>query len=289
MLPGFRFLFAAIVLSTSILIFGLGAAALLRAAHEEFASNPSWHPAPETTFAQQAEAARPVLAMLRVEPPAAEPKASDNVAAVAAPVAQTPMVSAPAEPEQIAALKPQEASPPQAAKPESAVSETPPQGDVAAARPDPPAAADTAKATPPEAEAKVASSEPVLPPTQVLPPANDAGPAASEPAATEPAASGAVRAPALPETDTASTKIATLGGPPVTIGPPPPAKAVSVCSTQSATAGGGAQPLSIGVCARQSAPTSRATARRTRYRQPQVLLQPQASPARRRAPPGAAQ
>ena len=31
MLPGFRFLFAAIVLSTSVLVFGLGAAALLRA------------------------------------------------------------------------------------------------------------------------------------------------------------------------------------------------------------------------------------------------------------------
>ena len=41
MLPGFRFLFTAIVLSMSILIFGLGAAALLRAAHEEFANLPS--------------------------------------------------------------------------------------------------------------------------------------------------------------------------------------------------------------------------------------------------------
>ena len=41
MLPGFRFLFAAIVLSVSVLIFGLGAAALLRATHEEFASIPA--------------------------------------------------------------------------------------------------------------------------------------------------------------------------------------------------------------------------------------------------------
>ena len=39
MLPGFRFLFAAIVLSMSVLVFGLGAAALLRAAHEEVASS----------------------------------------------------------------------------------------------------------------------------------------------------------------------------------------------------------------------------------------------------------
>src|SRR5258707_9171163 len=72
MLPGFRFLFAAIVLSLSILVFGLGAAALLRAAHEEFASTPSWRAAPETMFAQQSEAARPTLTMLRVDPPAAE-------------------------------------------------------------------------------------------------------------------------------------------------------------------------------------------------------------------------
>ena len=47
MLPGFRFLFTAIMLSMSLLMFGLGAAALLRAAHGEFASNPSWRAAPE--------------------------------------------------------------------------------------------------------------------------------------------------------------------------------------------------------------------------------------------------
>jgi hypothetical protein len=50
MLPGLRFLFAAIMLSISILVFGLGAAALLRAAHEEFASNPSWRAAPRGDF-----------------------------------------------------------------------------------------------------------------------------------------------------------------------------------------------------------------------------------------------
>src|SRR5690242_6775144 len=37
MLPGIRFLLAAILLSISIVVFGLGAAALLRAAHEDFA------------------------------------------------------------------------------------------------------------------------------------------------------------------------------------------------------------------------------------------------------------
>ena len=59
MLPGFRFLFAAIVLSMSILVFGLGAAALLRAAHEQFASNPSWRATPDAMLAQQAETRRP--------------------------------------------------------------------------------------------------------------------------------------------------------------------------------------------------------------------------------------
>ena len=55
MLPGFRFLFGAIVLSISVLVFGFGAAALLRTAHEEFASAPAWRPAPETHFAQAPE------------------------------------------------------------------------------------------------------------------------------------------------------------------------------------------------------------------------------------------
>ena len=80
MLPGLRFLFAAIVLSMSMLVFGLGATALLRAAHEEFASTPSWHASPEPVFAQPAETPAPVLAMLRVEPPAAkEEKAPDQL------------------------------------------------------------------------------------------------------------------------------------------------------------------------------------------------------------------
>ena len=67
MLPGIRFLLAAILLSISILVFGLGAAALLRAAHEDFASNPSWRVTPETRFAQQND--MPTLALLRVDSP----------------------------------------------------------------------------------------------------------------------------------------------------------------------------------------------------------------------------
>ena len=71
MLPGFRFLFTAIVLSMSILIFGLGAAALLRAAHEEFANLPSRRATPEPMFARLNDNQPPTLALLRVDPPVA--------------------------------------------------------------------------------------------------------------------------------------------------------------------------------------------------------------------------
>ena len=69
MLPGFRFLFTAIVLSMSVLIFGLGAAALLRAAHEEFANLPSRRATPEPMFARLSDDPPPTLALLRVDPP----------------------------------------------------------------------------------------------------------------------------------------------------------------------------------------------------------------------------
>ena len=59
MLPGFRFLLAAIVLSMSILIFGLGAAALLRAAHEEVAGVPTRRVMPEPVFTQHVETPAP--------------------------------------------------------------------------------------------------------------------------------------------------------------------------------------------------------------------------------------
>src|SRR3954453_16980181 len=101
MLPGIRFLCAAIVLSISILIFGLGAAALLRAAHEEFASIPSRGPPPEAIFPQREEAG-PALAMLRVEPPVVDEKAGRAPALPDNVPDQTAIVSAPPEPEQSA-------------------------------------------------------------------------------------------------------------------------------------------------------------------------------------------
>lgn len=71
MLPGFRFLSVAILLAVSMLIFGLGAAALLRATHEEFASLPLKQ-MPEVTFGSREETERPTLAVLRVDTPAAD-------------------------------------------------------------------------------------------------------------------------------------------------------------------------------------------------------------------------
>jgi hypothetical protein len=222
MLPGLRFLFAAIVLSMSILVFGLGAAALLRAAHEEFASNPSWRAAPETTFAQPGDISKPVLTILSVEPPAAKPKAPET-ASVAAPAAeQAPTASmpaepaanasTPAEPERTAALNSEDSSPPETAKPEIPATETSPQSEAAPAQAGAPASADAPVSAPVPAEkAKIAATE------QDLPPPNEAPRAAPEQAS----------APASPDIDVASTKIATPGGPPVTIETPPPEQAAN--------------------------------------------------------------
>jgi hypothetical protein len=212
MLPGFRFLFAAIVLSISILVFGLGAAALLRAAHEEVASNPGWHAAPDATFAQQAEVARPVLAMLRVDPLPAQLKAPDAAAAaspaeqVTAPAptgqaAEVPVpaereatVSAPVEPETVATLKPEETSEPVAAKPEIPAAESP-------------APSEAANSDAVANHIKIASAE------QSLPPADDASSVAPE---TAPAASTQTPAQVSPQPSIASTKIAALGDPAAT-------------------------------------------------------------------------
>jgi hypothetical protein len=188
MLPGLRFLFAAIILSMSILVFGLGAAALLRAAHEEFASNPSWHATPETMFTQQGEATRPVLAMLRIDMPAADQQASDTTPVAAAPAEQ--VAATPAE--RIAALKPEDSPPPAAVKSEIPVEVAPAQSDAAPAAADTPASTDETKIAP------------------VLSSANETAPTAPEPAS----------APASPDTDIASTRVATLGGPAITIEPP---------------------------------------------------------------------
>ena len=251
MLPGFRFLFAAIVLSISILVFGLGAAALLRAAHEEFASTPSWRASPEPVFAQPPETTAPVLAMLHVEPPAAEEKALDPIPTAVTPAEQPatgaipaePEVTAkpvetevtaapaepevtpapaepeaaavPAEPEETAAAQPENSSPPETAKPETPVAENPVQQEPVPAQVVAPAATD---------DTNVATSTSAPASEEVSVPASEATLAAPEPASP----------PASADADIASTKIATLGGPPVTIEAPPPAKSTVARHDKSA-------------------------------------------------------
>jgi hypothetical protein len=194
MLPGFRFLFTAILLSISILVFGLGAAALLRAAHEEFASNPTWRAPPETRFAEQSEPSRPVLAALVVEPPQAEQTPID------APEAPAAIASPPAEPEQFAALKPAEALPLEAAKSEPAV-EIPPASDPI------PVAVNAA------AEAPAAATESKITAIEEIPPQC---------------------VPAAPEIDRIAAKIAALGDAPVAVEAPLPVNAASTEADKSA-------------------------------------------------------
>ena len=210
MLPGFRFLFAAIILSMSVLVFGLGAAALLRAAHEQFASIPSRRATPETVFVQPSEPPMPTLALLRFEPPVIEQapdNVGDNAAAVAAPeldAPASPVVEAtPAESEKLAALQPDEAAPAEPAKPEIPAAEPAPVAEATLAAP--PAAA------PPTVndEVKLAATAELPPPVIMTAP--------PEPAAQAPSLEGNV----------AAKKIATLSGPAVPIEEPALAKAKS--------------------------------------------------------------
>jgi hypothetical protein len=237
MLPGFRFLFAAIILSMSILSFGLGAAALLRTAHEAFASAPTWQPAPETRFAQAGdatkEANRPVLALLRVDD---APKAEQTASATAA-------VTAPAEP---AALPPQDSSLAEASKPETPVTESSVSENPVAANPvaENPVTASSASESvapaaaenPPQAEAAPAPADTPAPADETkvaateaaAPTANEAIPVVAAPVVAAEAAPAAperasVPTPPSPGVGGALKTVATLGGPAVTVTAPPPA------------------------------------------------------------------
>lgn len=80
MLPGLRFVVATIVLAVSLLVFALGAAALLRASHEQFANLPPAQAPREPFTLREPETRQPVLAALRVETLEEQP-----VATIAAP------------------------------------------------------------------------------------------------------------------------------------------------------------------------------------------------------------
>lgn len=202
MLPGFRFLLAAILLSTSILVFGLGAAALLRTTHEQYVSNPSWRNGPqEQVFAQAPEPAQPVLAVLRAEPEvAAEPPPSLRD--------QVPTIGLPeSEPEQMVAVTTEADTQPQTVAPpaDTWVAE-PAKVDTMTEAPAP-APADTLTAA--DATASIPESMPAAAAT------------ASEPAA--PADPDlALASSAL---DIATSKVAALNDPATTARKDPPAKA----------------------------------------------------------------
>ncbi len=200
MLPGFRFLFAAIVLSTSVLVFGLGAAALLRAAHEEFANLPTRRAPPEPVFARFDDEPMPSLSLLRVDPPVdekppvAEGPLDDGGAAATpetapdiVPPAETAADEKPEQPESVAALSMEE-------RPLAAATEAVPETPAAAA----------------VSEVRAADVEIVaaIPETPASPAANETVPAVPAPDVL------------VLEGNAAATRIATLGGPAVIIDEP---------------------------------------------------------------------
>jgi hypothetical protein len=218
MLPGIRFLLAAILLSISIVVFGLGAAALLRAAHEDFASNPSWRVTPETRFAQNE---MPSLALLRVETPAPAARPADVPDSVAPETSATAPTPAVVPSEQVAAVSPvpEKAVAPVAAPPapgtDAMKTEAPSPPRAPSSEPSPAAAA--SEAAPPSDQAnkpdttqdvKVAASD-----AATQPPANDPAPVLSESINSEPL-KPEVAKPEIATTDAAKPELA--------IAPPPP-------------------------------------------------------------------
>jgi hypothetical protein len=159
MLPGFRFLFAAIVLSISTLVFGLGAAALLRASHEQFASIPTMLPSapalPPTVTADAAphDDAPPTLALLRVDTPELDAAATPSAAPVPAidHTAPTPETKEEAAAPDHAISEPKPALPAAAATTAGEPSKTTDRTETAAttsATPEPPRTAPEAAAQP---------------------------------------------------------------------------------------------------------------------------------------------
>lgn len=214
MLPGFRFLLGAILLSTSILVFGLGAASLLRATHEQYVNNPAWRNGPqEQVFAQAPEPARPVLAALRVEPVAqvpdeATPAMQDQIPSIALPAvetdpAQMAAVTLESQPEaQVAAIAPAvETAPPATEAP------VPEPSKVEAASPAPTDTLTTADTTvsiaaPPPAPAMSATDVPRTATPALASRVNDMA-AARLAALNELAATASKDPPARPKADSA--------------------------------------------------------------------------------------
>lgn len=90
MLPGFRLLAITVAVAASVLVFGLGAAALLRATHEEFAAAPLRSlQTPASSFVAET----PTLAVLQVEPAPAEPTLAETPASQPVDAAPAPVLA----------------------------------------------------------------------------------------------------------------------------------------------------------------------------------------------------
>lgn len=213
MLPGFRFLFAAIVLSMSMLIFGLGAASLFRAAHEQFASIPSRPAPPEAVFAQRPEVTSPTLAMLRIDAPPGD-DVTDRVAVVATSNEQASTAIEADKPAAAPSAEPENAIPeafPRSEGPQSGAT----QGDVAQNN----TASAPNDAPTPAADIKIASTE-----TTATPASDAVAPASTASTVASPTADAV-----------ASPKVATLGNAPLTAEPTVAAKkAVAKTDTDAA-------------------------------------------------------
>ncbi|MBR0775489.1 hypothetical protein JQ625_11660 [Bradyrhizobium diazoefficiens] len=216
MLPGLRFLFAAILLSASMLVFGLGATSLLRATHEEYVNNPSWRNGPkEQVFAQAPEPVRPVLAALRAEPEEeAAPWLQDQVPTIGLPLSG---------PEQVASLAPETSAQP--------APEVAPAAETPAAEP---ANVKTAATEPATAEAAAPATTDTLTPADTTASIPEAAPPASESSEIRRAEMAATLAASA--LDIMNAKVAALNDPATTALPAPPkAKADSTTSDGKAT------------------------------------------------------
>ncbi|MDR3467352.1 MAG: hypothetical protein P4M07_15585 [Xanthobacteraceae bacterium] len=104
MLPGFRLVVATVVLAVSLLVFGLGAAALLRASREQSAALPPAQAPRDPMLAREPEARQATLALLRVEMMAEQSEAGKTLADGAEEATPSPVavvVSAPISPVRI--------------------------------------------------------------------------------------------------------------------------------------------------------------------------------------------
>ena len=224
MLPGFRFLSVAIVLAMSIMIFGLGAASLLRSAHQEFASLPTRRAPPETIFTQSPDDP-PRLALLSID--ARKPYNQLPVQEAAAPVAPA-LTESPQPTALIPVDKPSE----------SQAIAAPATPDIATTSPEPLPVAETRAVPAPTDTVAPAPMPPAVPQetsiaTERLALASQTNPSQATPSQTtlsqttpsppvETTASinpPIAKTPDTSDANALSSRIAVLGGPPVEISP----------------------------------------------------------------------